>query len=263
MVLFLTTLIAGSGLILIFLFVLIEGWTAIPKLVGTTWDPEADQFGLWPLVGGSMTVTAGALVLAIPAGIGMALFLTEVAPPRIRVPIRSLIQALAGIPSVVYGFIGLSLLIPAIRSGLGGPGFSLLAGAVVLAVMVLPTIAAISESALRAVPASLREGAAALGASPWQTAHRVLLPVARSGFITAVVLGLGRALGETVAVLMVTGNVAVMPTSVLDPIRTVTATIALEMGYATGRHRDALFAAGVLLLAAVLALNAAARRWSR
>jgi phosphate transport system permease protein len=255
--------VAGSGLVLIILFVLLEGWTAIPALVGTVWDSEADRFGLLPMVVGTVAVTMCAMVMAIPAGVGMALFLTEVAPLWIRVPVRSIIQALAGIPSVVYGFIGLSLLIPAIRSGLGGPGFSLLAGGLVLGVMVLPTIATISEDALRAVPTSLREGAAALGASPWQTVRRVLLPAARSGLITAVVLGLGRALGETMAVLMVTGNVAVQPSSVLDPIRTVTATIALEMGYATGRHRDALFAVGVLLLAAVLAVNAAARRWSR
>jgi len=259
----LAALIAGSGLILLILFVVIEGGPAIPSLIGTVWDPEADRFGLLPLVGGTMAVTVGALLMAIPAGIGLALFQTEVAPPWMRIPVRSAIQALAGIPSVVYGFIGLSLLVPAIRSGLGGPGFSLLAGALVLGVMVLPTIAAISEDALRALPVALREGAVALGASPWQTVRGVLLPAARSGLITAVVLGLGRALGETMAVLMVTGNVAVQPSSVLDPIRTVTATIALEMGYATGQHREALFAVGCLLLAVVLAVNAGARRWSR
>ncbi len=261
--LFLTALLAGSGLVLIILFVVLEGWTALPTLVGTVWDPDADRFGLLPMVGGSLAVTIGALLIAIPIGIGLALFLTEVAPIWMRVPVRSIVQALAGIPSVVYGFIGLSLLVPVIRAGLGGPGFSLLAGALVLGIMVLPTVATISEDSLRALPVSLREGAAALGASPWQTVHRVLLPAARSGLITAVVLGLGRALGETMAVLMVTGNVAVSPTSILDPIRTVTATIALEMGYATGHHRDALFATGALLLAVVLAVNAVARRWSR
>lgn len=251
---------ASAGVLLIAFFVLLEGWAALPDLFGPAWDPEAGRFGVMPMAWGSAAVTVGALALAVPAGIGMALFLTEVAPPAVAALVRPLLQALAGVPSVVYGFAGLSLLVPAIRRGLGGPGFSVLAGAVVLAVMVLPTIAAVAEDALRALPPAYREGAAALGATPWQAVRRVLLPAARSGLITAVVLGMGRALGETMAVLMVTGNVAVPPGSPLDPVRTLTGNIAMEMGYAVGMHRSALFGTGALLLAAVLAVNAGARR---
>jgi phosphate transport system permease protein len=254
---------ASAAVLLIALFVVAEGRSALPGLLGNVWSPEEGGFGVLPMVWGSVAVTAGALVLAVPGGVGMALFLTEVAPPAVAALCRPLLQTLAGIPSVVYGFVGLSLLVPAIRRTLGGPGFSALAGALVLGMMVLPTIAAIAEDALRALPPALREGALALGASPWQAVRRVLLPAARSGLITAVVLGLGRALGETMAVLMVTGNVAAPPTSPLDPVRTLTGNIAMEMGYAVGHHREALFATGALLLAMVVGVNAVARRFSR
>lgn len=254
---------ASSAIVLIAVFVVVEGWAALPYLSGPRWSPEDGRFGVLPMLAGSVAVTLGALLLAVPAGVGMALFLTEAAPPPVSALTRPLLQTLAGVPSVVYGFVGLSFLVPAIRRGLGGPGFSVLAGALVLAVMVLPTIAAVAEHALRALPPAYREGAAALGATPWQAVHRVLLPAARSGLITAVVLGMGRALGETMAVLMVTGNVAAVPLSPLDPARTLTGNIAMEMGYAVGRHREALFATGALLLIMVMAINALARRWSR
>lgn len=254
---------ASLAVLLIAFFVVAEGWPALGALPGARWDPEGGRFGVLAMVWGSLAVTGGALLLAVPAGVGMALFLTEVAPPSLSLFVRPLLQALAGVPSVVYGFVGLQVLVPAIRRGLGGPGFSVLAGACVLAVMILPTIAAIAEDALRAVPAAYREGAVALGATPWQAVRRVLLPAARSRLITAVVLGLGRALGETMAVMMVTGNVAAPPASILDPVRTLTGNIAIEMGYAVGRHREALFASGALLLAMVMALNAAARRVGR
>jgi phosphate ABC transporter permease protein PstC len=256
-------LAAGAAVLLIAAFVVAEGRPALGAVFGPVWDPEAGAFGVLPMLAGSLAVTAGALALAVPAGIGMALFLTEVAPPALGTAVRPLLQALAGVPSVVYGFVGLTLLVPAIRRGLGGPGFSALAGALVLAVMVLPTIAAVGEDALRALPPTFREGALALGATPWQAVRRVLLPAARSGLVTAVVLGLGRALGETMAVLMVTGNVAAAPRSPLDPVRTLTGNIAMEMGYAVGQHRAALFATGALLLALVMLVNAAARRASR
>jgi len=254
---------ASLAVLLIAIFVTAEGWPALAALPGAEWNPEEGRFGVRALVWGSLAVTAGALLLAVPAGVGMALFLTEVAPPSLGLLMRPLLQALAGVPSVVYGFVGLQVLVPAIRERLGGPGFSVLAGAVVLAVMILPTIAAVAEDALRAVPAAYREGAAALGATPWQIARRILLPAARSGLATAVVLGLGRALGETMAVMMVTGNVAAPPRSVLDPVRTLTGNIAMEMGYAAGRHRAALFASGALLLAMVMAVNGLARRVGR
>lgn len=255
--------VAGAGVLLIAAFVVLEGRQALPHLFGGVWDPEALQFGVLPMLAGSAAVTLGALLLAVPAGLGMALFLTEVAPPALGTLVRPLLQALAGVPSVVYGFVGLSVLVPAIRRGMGGPGFSVLAGALVLAVMVLPTVAAVAEDALRALPPGYREGALALGASRWQAVRRVLLPAARSGVIAAVTLGLGRALGETMAVLMVTGNVAAAPHSPLDPVRTLTGNIAMEMGYATGRHRAALFATGALLLALVMAVNGLARRMGR
>lgn len=256
-------LTASAAVLLIAVFVVIEGWPALGAIFGPVWDPEASLFGVLPMIAGSVAVTAGALVLAVPAGVGMALFLTEVAPPAAGAVVRPLLQALAGVPSVVYGFLGLTLLVPAIRRIVGGTGFSALAGALVLAVMILPTIGAVSESALCALPPAYREGAMALGATPWQAVRRVLLPAARSGLITAVILGLGRALGETMAVLMVTGNMAAVPRSSLDPVRTLTGNIALEMGYAVGQHRAALFATGALLLVLVLALGAGARRLGR
>lgn len=262
-VLLLCALGASAAVLLIAFFVVAEGWPALGALPGARWDPEEGHFGVQAMVWGSLAVTGGALLLAVPAGVGMALFLTEVAPPSLALVVRPLLQSLAGVPSVVYGFVGLQVLVPAIRRALGGPGFSVLAGACVLAVMILPTIAAIAEDALRAVPVAYREGAVALGATQWQVVRRILLPAARSGLITAVVLGLGRALGETMAVMMVTGNVAAPPGSILDPVRTLTGNIAMEMGYAVGRHREALFASGALLLAMVMALNAAARRVGR
>jgi phosphate ABC transporter permease protein PstC len=255
--------VASAAVVLIAAFVVWEGRGALPYLLGARWSPEDGLYGVLPMVWGSLAVTLGALLLAVPAGVGMALFLTEVAGRGLALIARPLLQTLAGVPSVVYGFVGLTLLVPAIRHWLGGPGFSVLAGALVLAVMVLPTIAAVAEDALRALPPGYREGAAALGATPWQTVRRVLLPAARGGIVTAVVLGLGRALGETMAVLMVTGNVASAPHSPLDPARTLTGNIAMEMGYAVGRHREALFATGALLLAMVMAVNAVARRVGR
>lgn len=255
--------VASAAVALIALFVVLEGRDALPALLGPAWSPEEGLYGVRAMVWGSLAVTGGALLLAVPAGVGMALFLTEAAPPAAGALARPLLQTLAGVPSVVYGFVGLTILVPAIRRLLGGPGFSVLAGALVLAVMILPTIAAVAEDALRALPQSYREGAAALGATPWQTVRRVLLPAARGGLTTAVVLGLGRAIGETMAVLMVTGNVAAAPGSPLDPARTLTGNIAMEMGYAVGRHREALFATGALLLGIVLAVNALARRTSR
>jgi phosphate ABC transporter permease protein PstC len=255
--------VSSAAVVLIALFVAAEGRSALPGLLGPVWSPEDGRYGVLAMVWGSLVVTVGALVLAVPVAVGLALFLTEVAPPPLAGLFRPLLQTLAGVPSVVYGFVGLSLLVPVIRRTLGGPGFSVLAGALVLAVMVLPTIAAVAEDALRALPPALREGAFALGATPWQTVRRVLLPAARSGIVTAVVLGLGRVLGETMAVLMVTGNVAVPPGSPLDPARTLTGNIAMEMGYAVGRHREALFATGALLLAVVMGVNALARRAAR
>ncbi|MEW8979140.1 MAG: phosphate ABC transporter permease subunit PstC [Symbiobacterium sp.] len=255
-----TALVSAAGILLIALAVTVEGWPALPHLFGAVWSPEEGRFGVLPLLAGSVLVTLGSLAGAVPLGIGMGLFLSEVAPPQVADLVRPLLRGMAAVPSVVFGFLGLTLVVPWIRAWFGGPGLSLLAGCIVLAVMVLPTMASVAEDAFRAVDPSLREGAYALGASPGQVAWRLLLPAARGGLAAAVVLALGRALGETMAVLMVTGNAAALPRSPLDPVRTLTGNIALEMAYATGRHRQALFASGALLLLLNLAVNQLARR---
>jgi phosphate transport system permease protein len=196
--------------------------------------------------------------MAVPLGLGCAIALGETVPAGIRRVIKPAIEILAGIPSVVYGFMGIVVVLPWIRRHLGGPGASALAGAVILGVMILPTITAISLDALQAVPRSYREGSFAMGATPWQTIRRVVLPAARPGIVAAVILGMGRAVGETMAVVMVAGNAVEFPHSLLDPVRTLTANLALEMGYASGDHRAALFATGVVLFLIVVVLNAVA-----
>ncbi len=252
--------VGSAGVLLIALAVAAEGWRALPHLFGPVWSPEEGRFGVLPLLAGSALVTLGSLAIAVPVGVGMGLFLSEVATPGLAAAVRPALQGMAAVPSVVYGFLGLNLIVPGISRTLGGMGLSLLAGWLVLALMVLPTIAAVSEDALCAVDPALREGAYALGASPGQVAWRLLLPAARRGITAAVALALGRALGETMAVLMVLGNAAVLPRSPLDPARALTANIALEMAYATGLHREALFASGALLLLINLVVTQAARR---
>jgi len=177
--------------------------------------------------------------------------------------LKPCIELLAGIPSVVYGFIGVTILVPFIRDHLGGPGLSVLASSIVLGVMVVPTVTSISVDALRAVPRSYREGSLALGATGWQTTHMVMLKAARSGIAAAIILGMGRAVGETMAVIMVAGNTLEAPHSLLDPVRTLTSNIALEMGYAAGDHRRALFATGVILFVIIMILNTIALAVSR
>ena len=172
--------------------------------------------------------------------------------------LKPTLELLAGIPSVVYGFLGVIWLVPLIRNYLGGPGLSLLAAAVILGIMILPTVISISIDALTAVPDLYRDGSMALGATQWQTVRRVVLPAASSGIITAIILGMGRAMGETMAVIMVAGNALQIPTSILDPVRTLTSNIALELGYAAGRHREALFATGIVLFIIIMILNLSA-----
>jgi phosphate transport system permease protein len=224
----------------------------------TDWHPTAGRYGISLMIVGSALVTAGALALGVPLGVACAIVLGEMAPARARQFLKPTIEILAGIPSVVYGFMGIVVVLPFIRQHLGGPGASGLAAAVILGVMILPTIIAISLDALQAVPQSYREGSLAMGATQWQTIWRVVLPGARSGIVAAVILGMGRALGETMAVVMVAGNAVQMPHSPLDPVRTLTANLALEMGYAAGDHRSALFATGIVLFLAIVVLNAVA-----
>jgi phosphate transport system permease protein len=193
--------------------------------------------------------------LGVPLALACAITLAEFTPPRWVAVLKPTIELLAGIPSVVFGFLGVIFLVPLIRNYLGGPGLSLMAASIILAIMILPTITSISIDALQAVPLLYKEGALAMGATHWQTIRYVLLPAARSGVVTAIILGMARAIGETMAVIMVAGNALKIPGSVLDPVRTLTSTIALEMGYSTGDHRQALFAAGIILFVFIMGLN--------
>ncbi|MGB9742214.1 MAG: phosphate ABC transporter permease subunit PstC [candidate division WOR-3 bacterium] len=252
---------ALGSLLLIALFIFIEGVPLIIKvgirnfILATHWAPTRGSFGILPMIVGSLEVTLMALLFGGGTGIGVAMFLSEFAPRwSVRV-LKPLIELLAGIPSVVYGFIGVVVLVPWIRKTFGGPGFSVLAAGVVLGIMILPTVIAISLDALNAVPPSYREGSLALGATRWQTLSRVLFRAARSGIIASLILAMGRAIGETMAVIMVAGNALLISASPLAPVRTLTANIALEMGYAVGDHQRALFATGVVLLVVIALLN--------
>jgi phosphate transport system permease protein len=234
-------------------------------LSGTSWNPagKPPQFGILPMIIGSLWVTVGALVIGVPLGLAVAIFMVELSPPQLAVLMRPAIQLLAGIPSVIYGFIGLTLLAPLVRTAFGGPGLSVLTGAIILGFMILPTIIAIAEDAIRAVPLALREGALALGSSHWQVISGVILPTARSGIIAGVILGMGRALGETMAVIMMIGNSLDIPTTPLQSATTLTSNIGLELAYASGAHREALFATGVVLFIFIMILNALATTFVR
>jgi phosphate ABC transporter permease protein PstC len=210
------------------------------------------------MVVASLWVTAGAMCVGAPLGVAGAVFLVEFVPRSVMRVVKPTIELLAGIPSVVYGFIGVMVLAPVIRSQFGGPGLSVLAASLILGVMILPTVISISIDSISAVPNSFREGSFALGATRWQTVRMVVLKAARSGIIASMILGMGRAIGETMAVIMVAGNAVKIPHSGLDSVRTLTANIALEMGYATGRHRQALFATGVVLFLVIMILNSIA-----
>ncbi len=252
---------AIAMLLLIVLFILKEGLPFIIKvgasdfLLSSNWNPPTNNYGIFPMIVGSLWVTLGAMIVGLPLGLAGAIFLSEFVPNWAMKIIKPTIELLAGIPSVVYGFIGVMVLAPLIRAYLGGPGLSILAASIILGIMILPTIMSISIDSIKAVPNSYREGAFALGATHWQTIHMVVLPAARSGIVAGIILGLGRAVGETMAVIMVVGNAVKLPTSALDSVRTLTANIALEMGYATGMHRQALFATGVVLLVIIMILN--------
>lgn len=246
---------------LICVFLLVNGVPAIAQiglpdfLLGTTWKPANDIYGIFPMIVGSIYVTAGALIVGVPAGILCAIFLARFATGRVVRIMRPGIELLAGIPSVIYGFFGLVVFVPVIRSWGVGSGFSLLAASVLLGIMILPTIITVSQSAIEAVPPSYYQGARALGADHEHAVFRVVVPAAVSGIVAAVILGLGRALGETMAVIMIAGNQPVIPDSIFDGVRTMTANIVLEMGYAADLHRGALIATGVVLFVFILIIN--------
>ena len=267
--LFLAATSSTAILALIALFIFKEGVPIMAKsgithfLFGSEWQPLQGQFGIFPFIIGSLWITFGALILGVPFGVSCAVYIAEFAPRRWAKVLKPMIELLAGIPSVVYGFMGVMLLAPIIRIYLGGPGLSILAASCVLAIMILPTIVGVSIDAINAVPKNYKEGSLALGATEWQTVWRVILPAARSGILAGVILGMGRAIGETMAVIMISGNATIIPNSMLDSVRTLTANIAIEMGYAIGEHRQALFATGVVLFFFIMILNTIALKFSK
>ncbi|MBN2145482.1 MAG: phosphate ABC transporter permease subunit PstC, partial [Candidatus Aureabacteria bacterium] len=232
-------------------------------LFGDKWYPisEPPQLGILPLIAGSIVVTIGAAILSIPVGIGSAVYIAEIAPLKLKEILKAGIELLAAIPSVVLGFIGMVTLVPAVKSLFHLPtGLTAFSGSIMLAFMAMPTIVSIAEDALYSVPKTYKEGAFALGATHWQTIYRVILPAASSGLMASVMLGIGRVIGETMAVMMITGNAAVIPNTIMQPVRTLTATIAAEMGEAVvgSEHYFALFAIGIVLFVISFIINVTA-----
>ena len=265
----LLALSALSVLALITVFIFIKGVPIIAKVglfnfvFGMKWAPSQGYFGIFPMIVGTVSVTLGAAIIGVPIAICCSIFLAEFAPAKLRNIFRPAIQLLAGIPSVVYGFWGVIFIVPMIRNYLGGPGLSILAGSIILAIMILPTIISITEVSILALPRHYKDGALALGLTHWQTIRYLLLPAAKSGIVAAIILGLGRAVGETMAVIMVVGNAVALPESILDPVRTMTTNIGIEMGYASGEHQQALFATGIVLFVIIMIMNATAQYITR
>ncbi len=251
--------IVAVALICIFLFA--NGYPAIHKiglwefLSGKTWRPTNQIFGIFPMIIGSLYVTGGALVIGVPVGILMAVFLSRFCPKKLYRMLKPIVDLLAGIPSIVYGFFGLVVIVPFVREHMKGDGNSILTASVLLGIMILPTVIGVSESAIRAVEQSYYEGALALGATHERSVFTVVVPAAKSGIMAAVVLGVGRAIGETMAVIMVAGNQARVPHSIFQGVRTLTANIVMEMGYAADLHRETLIATGVVLFVFILMIN--------
>ena len=256
--------VLAVGLICMFLFV--NGIPAMGKigvfdfLLGTKWKPGNDIYGIMPMILGSIYTTAGAVLLGVPIGILMAIFMARFCPPKLYRILKPMVDLLAGIPSIVYGFFGLIVLVPLIRNTFHAfdcDGLSILTASILLAIMILPSVISVSESSLRAVPESYYEGGLALGASHERSVFFAVVPAAKSGILAGAILGVGRAIGETMAVMMVVGNQPRVPNSMLDGVRTLTTNIVLEMGYATDLHREALIATAVVLFVFVLVINLA------
>jgi len=251
------------AVLLICLFIFANGIPAISEigvfnfLLGKTWKPNAGIYGIFPMIVGSLYVTAGAIIVGVPLGILMAIFMARFCPKRIYRIIKPLVELLAGIPSVVYGFLGIRLLVPLIHGFFPEEksGSGLLAASVMLGIMILPTIINVSESAIRAVPESYYEGSLALGATHERSVFFTVVPAAKSGVLASVILGVGRAIGETMAVIWVAGNAPIVPDSLMGSVRTMTSNVVLEMGYATGLHRDALIGTAVVLFVFILIIN--------
>ena len=263
-----TAAIAGAIVLLIMVFLIVEAFPALHHVglfrffTDPSWHPAEGFYNLTPMLWGTLFAMTGSVLIATPLGILSAVFCHYYAPPALARLYRRLIELLAGIPSVVYGFWGLVVLVPLIAE-IQPPGPSLLAGILILTIMILPTIALMADASLANVPQQYIRGAAALGLPRWATIRGVVFPAAKSGLFTGVILETGRAIGETMAILMVCGNVVQIPSSIFDPIRTLTANIALEMAYALGDHRAALFVSGLVLMAMIVALALAAEWISR
>ena len=258
---FVASCISIVSVVLICVFLFANGIPAIKEIgfadfiFGKTWRPGNDIYGIFPMIMGSIYVTAGAIIIGVPIGVLSAIYLARFCPKKLYKIIKPGIELLAGIPSIVYGFFGLVVLVPFIRNTFQGNGNSILSASILLGVMILPTIIGVSESSIRAVPNKYYEGALALGATHERSVFCTVVPAAKSGIMAGIVLGIGRAIGETMAVIMVAGNQARMPQGIFKGVRTMTANIVIEMGYATDLHREALIATGVVLFVFILIIN--------
>ncbi len=256
-----TALVSVAAVILICVFLFASGLPAIKEiglidfLFGMEWRPSNDIYGIFPMIVGSIYVTAGALIIGVPVGILTAIFMARFCPQSLYKIMKPAINLMAGIPSVVYGFFGLVVLVPFIRDVFGGRGMSLMAASILLGLMILPTIISMSETAIRSVPQSYYEGGLALGASHERSVFFTVLPAAKSGIFAGIVLGVGRAIGETMAVMMVAGNQPLIPAGLTEGVRTLTTNIVMEMGYSTDLHREALIATAVVLFVFILIIN--------
>ena len=258
---FCIALVSVVAIVMICSFLFVGGMPALEKigvkefLLGTKWRPSSELYGILPMILGSMYVTMGALIFGVPIGILTAIFMARFCPRKLYRFFKPMVELMAGIPSVIYGFFGLVVLVPLVRDNFGGTGSSMLTAAVLLGIMILPTIVTVAEAALRAVPESYYEGALALGADHVRSVFFTIVPAAKSGLVAAIILGLGRAVGETMAVIMVAGNQARMPQGLLEGVRTMTTNIVIEMGYATDLHYDALIATALVLFVFIVLLN--------
>ena len=249
------------AVIVICFFLFEQGFPAMAEigvldfLTGTVWKPLEGQFGIFPMIVGSIYVTAGAIILGVPVGLLCAVFMAKFCPPGLYRIMKPAVDLLAGIPSIVYGFFALMVIVPVVQTLTETSGKGILTASVMLAIMILPTIVSVSEAAIRAVPESYYEGSPALGATHERSVFFATLPAAKSGIMAGVVLGVGRAIGETMAVSMVAGNQPVLPDSILSGVRTMTANVIIEMGYAEGLHREALIATAVVLFVFILIIN--------
>ena len=249
------------AVVLICGFLFVNGFPAIAEigplnfLGGIIWKPQEGQFGILPMIIGSIYATAIAILVGVPIGLLCSVFMAKFCPKKLYRILKPAISLLAGIPSIVYGFFGLVVIVPMMQNLFGGSGKSVLTAGILLGIMILPTIIEISESSIRAVPQSYYEGSLALGATHERSVYCAMLPAAKSGIMAGVILGIGRAIGETMAVVMIAGNQTVIPTSLLSGVRTMTANIVMEMGYATDLHRGALIGTGVVLFVFILLIN--------